>query len=935
MSDGRQTGDSAGEGLEGRLQGGNGGVGKGEEVPQADAASVASEEDLLHALMDHLPDSIYFKDKESRFICISRACADKFGIGAALEAVGKTDFDFFAPEHAQPARDDEVKIMHTGRPILDKVEVESWDHGPSSWCSTTKLPLRNREGKIIGTFGVSRDITEQIKVEHELERERDMLKTLMNHLPDLIFVKDENGRFVTANTALLNLIQAKSLSEIIGKTDYEYKPSDEALHYAEDDQAVIKSGQPLIDREERSVDPTGEHSWLLTSKIPLRDSDGMVTGLVGICRDITGRKRAEEQLARQALEARLLYHSTELAGQTDSFDEALQGCVDLVCELTGWPVGHVYVPDGETDELIPTTIWNKNQRADDAEFRAVTEETRFAKWVGLPGRIWGSGKPAWIPNVQADTNFPRAQLCQEIHVKGAFGFPIRIGGELLAVLEFFTDEEIQPDDGLLRIYEAVGAQIGRVMRRRRILAELAAAKEAADKASKAKSEFLANMSHEIRTPMNGVIGMTELLMNTPLTPQQREYVNLIDQSAESLLRLLNDILDFSKIEAGRLELEEIPFRLRDTLGDTLRTLGVRAAEKGLELTCDIPPEIPEALVGDPGRLRQVVVNLAGNAIKFTERGEVVVGVCLEETEGDLGEGRVRLRISVRDTGIGIAPDKQRLIFEAFAQEDSSTTRQYGGTGLGLAIASQLVGLMGGRIWIESQPGVGSVFQFTAEFGLSDEEEAVTRAPVSLKGLPVLVVDDNHTNRRILEEMLSNWGMRPTAVSSGVEALAEFDGEGKRYGLVLLDVMMPEMDGLELARRIRERPAGGGCELIVLSSAGRPEDLKTARELEVAHCLVKPVKQSDLLDSITSALSSGRIDEALAVGGLEERPEGTPSLRVLIAEDGVVNQKVAVSLLEQRGHVVTVANNGREAVEAVRRDRFDVILMDVQLPEMDG
>jgi PAS domain S-box-containing protein len=719
-------------------------------------ANSGEDSDLLDALLENLPDSIYFKDSASRFLRISKALADRFGLSDPSAAIGKTDFDFFTVEHAQPAHAREQEMIRTGEPVIDLEEKETWPDGHVTWVSTTKMPLRDSQGRTLGTFGISRDITAHKQSEVALRDSEALYQSLVETLPLNVFRKDLEGRFTFANK-LFCQTSGQALADLLGKTDYDFYPRELAEKYRQDDQTVIAQ-RVVLNAIEEHVKPTGEKIYVQVLKTPVYDSRNEVVGTQAIFWDVTDRKRAEEELKK--------------------------------------------------------------------------------------------------------------------------------------------------------------------------------AKEAAEAASRSKSEFLANVSHEIRTPMNGIIGMTELALDTNLTSQQREFLTMVKASADSLLDVINDILDFSKIEAGKLDLDSIDFPLRDSLGDTMKTLALRAHKKGLELACSVAPDVPDHVIGDPGRLRQLIVNLVGNAIKFTEKGEVVVRV--EKTNGSQEEAT--LHFNVRDTGIGIPGDKHQAIFSPFVQADGSTTRKYGGTGLGLAISARLVELMGGRIWVESEPGQGSTFHFIIRLALPNgpPEPIMPPKPANLENLPVLVVDDNATNRRILEEMLSNWQMKPTVVERGSAALAELKrafAVGEPYPLVLLDAMMPEMDGYTLARQIKNEPELRETTLMMLSSA--EGSAACAQELELAACLIKPIKQSELFDAIVTSLGASPRSDNQPISRPIPEPAGTRRLRVLLAEDNAVNQKLAVHLLEKRGHDILVANNGKEALAALEKDRFDVVLMDVQMPEMDG
>jgi two-component system, sensor histidine kinase and response regulator len=594
-------------------------------------------------------------------------------------------------------------------------------------------------------------------------REHDLLNTLLESVPDYIYFKDTESRFIRASASLAGSFGVSDPAVVEGKGDFDFFTEEHARAAYEDEQQIIRTGQP-ISKEEKETRPGRPDAWVLTTKMPLRDQAGNIVGTFGISKDIT-----ELKLANHALEK---------------------------------------------------------------------------------------------------------------------------------------------------------------------------ARREAEAANRAKSEFLANMSHEIRTPLNGIIGMTDLAIETELTPEQRDYLDTVKISADALITVINDVLDFSKIEAGKIDFETTAFDIRDSLAGSLKTISVRADEKGLELLCEVASNVPDVVMGDPSRLRQIVLNLVGNAIKFTHEGEVTLRVqCLEASEQEC-----TLQFTVADTGIGIAPEKQRTIFEAFSQADTSTTRKYGGTGLGLTISTRLVELMAGKMWLESEVGKGTQFHFTIKLGVADAHalEIGTSVPSEiLQGVKTLIVDDNRTNRRILDGMLTRWGMKPFQVESGAEALkalAEAQAAGEPFRVILTDMHMPKMDGFGFIERIRENPHLSAATIMMLTSAGHRGDAARCQALGISAYLLKPIRQSELRVAIARILGAAEHHDELPLitrYSLGDAGEASRSLRILLAEDNPVNQRLAVRMLEKRGHRVAMSCNGREALEALAGDAFDLILMDVQMPEMDG
>jgi two-component system, sensor histidine kinase and response regulator len=744
--------------------------------------------------------------------------------------------------------------------------------------STSLIMIGERELII----GIDRDITERKQAEERLVVERNLLNTVIDNLPDYIFVKDVNSRLIMDNIAHRRLLGATALEEVVGKTDFDFFPKELAAPYIADEERIIQSGEAMINREEPVIDRDGNQRWLLTTKVPLRDRQGIITGIVGINRDVTEWKQAEAELLREKQYFESLIRNSPVAIVVLDNDENIISANPAFEQLYGHSSAEIL--GANLDSLIT----DQETRHEAARYsQEVMSQSVHA--IGRRQRKNGS----WV----------------DVEI---FGVPVMIDGQKTGAFAMYHD-----------------------------ISEIIRARQEAEEASRTKSEFLANMSHEIRTPMNGVMGMLELALDTQLTPEQTDYLQTSLHSAEALLSLLNDILDFSKIEAGRLELESINFSLRNAIEDVAYTLAKRAQDKGLEMACLVDPDLTSDLRGDPGRLRQILVNLVGNAIKFTHQGEIVIRAEPIEESDD----HVVVHFSVQDTGIGIPYERQAAVFERFTQADGSTTRTYGGTGLGLTISRQLVDVMGGRIGLESTPGIGTTFWFDVKFEKQPPSERrgvtapLTLGPVNLTQARILVVDDNQTNRMILTKNVEALGSRVDVVSSGAKALESLRNAhrtGDPYHVVLLDMQMPGMDGEQTARAIKSDPGVKDVKILILTSMGQRGDAVRLEALGCSGYLLKPVKQQMLFDAVIAVMGRKEEDQppSLITRHVlsEQRKFG---LRLLLAEDNPINQKLAVILLQKAGYSVDAVETGAQALEKVQVNQYSAVLMDVQMPEMDG
>ncbi len=865
---------------------------KNDSIPSGDVsknnsknADILENQPFLDFLMDNIPDTIYFKDRESRFTKINYAQAATLGINSPEEAIGKRDEDFFDVSISKEAYKDEQLIMNTGIPLINKLEQIKSPQG-TKYVRATKIPLEDAKGNCIGLVGISRDVSNEYLVEKELLREKKFMDLLMDNLPDRIYFKDKNSQFIRCNMALAKIFGLNSPKDMYGKTDLDFFEPIHAKEAFEDEQRIMRERTLIVDKLESYLKGR-ERIWELTTKIPFFNSKDEVVGLVGISHDFTKQKRLEDKLKREK--------------------ELLQILMDNVPD-------YIYFKD----------VNSKYIRANKAMASFFKTDVK---------NIIGKTDVDFLSKTAADITYK-----QDV-------FVINKGKVLINEVEKLQDLDgntIWISTTKVPIKDENSQIIGLVGVSRDVtMLELTKqhfeiAKIKAEEANEAKSLFLANMSHEIRTPMNGIIGMADIMSKSNLDSSQKEYLDIIMKSGQTLLSLINNILDFSKIESGKMELETVPINIRSVIEEVADIHVVQATSKSVDLLTYIDPEIPEFVGGDYVRLKQIITNLVNNAIKFTSKGEVVVHV------NYLGKinGNHEISFKVKDTGIGIAEENQKKLFRSFSQVDASSTRKYGGTGLGLAISQRLVGLMKGELTLESTLNSGSLFFFKCEFAESGNIQSnhMFLGKKQLKGKHIVIVDDNSTNRLIFNNYLKTWEVAVSEFKDGVDALAFFKSQlaiNKTIDLVLVDYHMPGMNGRELAEIIKADDETKHLKLILLSSITDAIPTAELKKNGFETGLNKPIKMNQLLNVILQVLGVPQQQKTLNDIENENHYLIYKNKRFLIVEDNLVNIRVAQIVLKGLSPHVEVAKNGLEAVELFQKSKFDIILMDIRMPVMDG
>ena len=947
------------------------------ELRQMEENLRESEERLL-AIIDNAPAVIFIKDTDGRYLHVNRYYEELFHVDKAV-IQGKSVYDIYPSEMANLMAKNDQKVLASGLPV-ESEEIVPLEEGSHTFL-TIKFPLKNLSGEVYAVCGIATDITERKRSEAEilkrqqqfeelnrtLERrveerteelllERSNLKaaletmtlleqdlrqqlyftqTLLDTIPLPVFYKDVEGKYLGCNKAFEKF--RGMTKEVLHRTSViDNFPPDLANKIRLMDIAAINSDDTQT-METTVMSSDGSPKKVIYHKARFLGISGEPIGVIGSIQDVTELKNAEAIIRKhnELLELKIKERTHELENANYELDTLNQE-LDLKRQEAETTLNDLQISQSELLKLSTAVRHSPSMIVITDRYGTIEYiNPKFTEVTGyLPEETVGRN-PSILNSGEQPKEFYK-ELWETIldgkEWRGEF-FNAKKDGD--RYWEYSSISPIRDTSGNITHFVAIKEDI---TERKLYEQKLQEAKEAADRANAAKSQFLSTMSHEIRTPMNGVIGMTGLLLDTELNEEQHRFVEIIHNSGENLLALINDILDFSKIEAGKLDLELLDFDLRTTLEDIAEMLAIRAANANLELICRIDPAVPSYLKGDPGRLRQIITNLAGNAIKFTHKGEIVISVMFESTNN----GFILLRFEVKDTGIGIPADRLDAIFSPFTQADGSTTHKYGGTGLGLAICKQLTELMGGEIGIESEEGIGSTFWFTARFEKSTAFPKTSEVPAltDISGTKVLVVDDNATNRMLISTLLNNWGCRyETAADgeTGLMLLREAADQKEPFRIALLDFEMPGMDGQELGRQIKADPRLEATLMVMVTSLARRGDAGVFEEIGFVGYLTKPVRQSLLYESI--ALVLGKASANKQNTGIVTRhtvaESAKPGVRILMAEDNVINQKVAQNMLNKLGYKADVVANGLEAVRALELINYDLVLMDCMMPEMDG